>query len=420
MNKKNTIKTSFLLLTSFFVFTFTPCWAMSTEQEVQIGRTASLQLEKKYKVLKEPEYHDRLERIGTYIVKTGLPRQDLTYHFNVIDENSINALAFPGGFIYATRGLMDNCSDGEIAFVMAHEIAHVTHYHMFKQIDKSLTTQLGLLAIALILTKGNINVGTQNTLGLVHDIINSGYSRTDEREADISALYYMAQAGIDPKYAILVFEKFKESGSGMPGFLNTFIGSHPLPEERINYAKAKISEIGFTPKENSPILSVDQSALFIKDIPVENEQVKINTFSLEYQPPGLNQVERYEEYKKINYPWELGEGKYLKVAEQFFYEFLKANLSTGLKYSKDLDAIARNFSGHTVQNTVFNDFILFVDMLDKNTDYRQFIEKFKKEDLPELENFDYLINSVGISIVEFKGGQKQIIAVFNISRQLQL
>ena len=57
-------------------------------------------------------------------------RGDLDFRFYIVDTDIVNAFALPGGYVYVTRqllGLMG--SEGELAFVLGHEVGHITGDH---------------------------------------------------------------------------------------------------------------------------------------------------------------------------------------------------------------------------------------------------------------------------------------------------
>lgn len=112
-----------------------PALAMSTGQEIAIGREAASQFEAENGWVRDIAMQNRLDRIGRRLLGHA-ERGDLPWRFRVVNVNEFNAAAFPGGFIYATRGLMNGLSDDQLAFVIAHEIGHVGRRRTVKQIEK--------------------------------------------------------------------------------------------------------------------------------------------------------------------------------------------------------------------------------------------------------------------------------------------
>ncbi len=145
------------------------------------------------------------------------------YHVIILDTDEINAFATPGGHILVTRGLVSTAeSEDALAAVIAHEIAHIQLRH-------------GLRAI-----QTNRDVGdwfSQFTLSgakTISDAINSGYSQTQEFDADITALALLAAAGYSPQGLIDMLRELEKKQSGIGGGFNS---THPSPASRLVNAR---------------------------------------------------------------------------------------------------------------------------------------------------------------------------------------
>ncbi|MCA9793294.1 MAG: M48 family metalloprotease [Candidatus Eremiobacteraeota bacterium] len=217
---------------------------ISTAQEIQIGREASLKFEQQYGLVQDVAMQERVNRIGQSLAAVAA-RKDVQYTFKVANMDQFNALAFPGGFIYTTRGLMNALSDEELAFVLGHEVTHVVRRHSVNQLEKAVYTQTGLLAIIGVLNNGQIDQGSANLAKLANAVMSSQWSQADEREADHDGIQLMAAAGYDPVYAVSALVKLSKQSGGTPGFLNTLVGSHPLPQDRIKAATAEVPGVPY-------------------------------------------------------------------------------------------------------------------------------------------------------------------------------
>ena len=226
---------------------------MSVEDEIRIGTEAAAQFEAQYGVVTDPAYTGRLQRIASQMMPY-VQRKELPWSFKVINTKEFNAAAFPGGFVYATRGLMDGLADEELAFVVAHEIGHVDHRHSVKQLEGNQLRRLGLIAIAAGASRGRITDTTATLVTLADGVISSQYSKADESESDRYGLALMAQAGYDPVYALSALQTLAaQSGGGTPRFLNTLLGSHPLPKERVAQGVALIPTVAYQARPLAPI-----------------------------------------------------------------------------------------------------------------------------------------------------------------------
>lgn len=218
---------------------------ISQEQEIEIGREGSRQLESRYRVIQDLPVQERITRVGQALAAQG--SRGIPYHFKVLDVQDINALAFPGGFIYATRGLMEAMPDRELAFVLAHEVTHVEKRHSVQQMEAELYKQIGIGALLTLLGSNDVGQGTVNTVQVADAIVSSHYSQEAEREADHDGMVLMGRAGYDPMGAVAALETLKRNDDGeeVPGFLNSMLGSHPLTSERIETARKLAPEIPY-------------------------------------------------------------------------------------------------------------------------------------------------------------------------------
>lgn len=229
-----------------FLMLALPCLAamISTQQEIQIGQRAASQFEQQYGLAPDPAMQQRVQRIGQSLAAHS-GRNDVRYFFKVANMEPFNALAFPGGYIYTTKGLMRALTDEELAFVLGHEIAHVARRHSVNQLEKATYTQVGLAAVLAALGNGRVQQNQATLARLASAVAGSQWSQNDERDADEVGLQIMARAGYDPVYAVSALDKLSRQSGGTPGFLNTLVGSHPLPKDRIRDAVAQVPDIPY-------------------------------------------------------------------------------------------------------------------------------------------------------------------------------
>lgn len=204
---------------------------ISESQEIAMGRQGARQV-RATMGLYDPD------ALGAYVEEVGLSmgrtseRPDLPWSFGIADENTVNAFALPGGFIYMTRGIMAHFnSEAELAAVLGHEIGHVTARHSVNQLSRQRLAALGL-GLGSVLSEEVARF--QDVLGAGLGVLFLKYSRDDERQSDRLGVRYMLNEDYDPREAIDVFRTLgrlseQRGGSGVPTWLST----HPSPENRI-------------------------------------------------------------------------------------------------------------------------------------------------------------------------------------------
>jgi predicted Zn-dependent protease len=215
---------------------------ISTNQEVSIGHEMDQKLRQTEKVLADPAWQEYINEMGQRIVAVS-DRDDLTFHFTVIESDQVNAFAAPGGYVYFYTGLIREMDqEAELAAVMAHEISHIVARHSIKQLQSAMG-----LSIVAELALGESSETTQALAGTALGLMMSGYSRSHENEADNFGTLYMARAGWDPRGMIAMFQKLQElSGHREMGFFEMLASSHPPTEERIAATRNQISSEGFS------------------------------------------------------------------------------------------------------------------------------------------------------------------------------
>lgn len=215
---------------------------MSMDQEIEMGREADGQITETMGL-----YPD--EGLQTYVSELGRAMgadsewPDLPWVFRVIDDESVNAFALPGGHIYVTRGILAHFnSEAQLAGVLGHEIGHVTARHASTRMSKMQMTQLGV-GLAMVLEPDLQKVAPLAGAGM--QLLFLSFSRSDENESDELGVRYMAGMGYDPEALIGVMETLRRvSEAGGGGRLPEWQATHPYPENRQENIRGHIRELG--------------------------------------------------------------------------------------------------------------------------------------------------------------------------------
>jgi predicted Zn-dependent protease len=208
----------------------------SSEKEVNIGDKIAPQIEARYKIVTEVDINERIERIFESIVAV-CDRKDLVYFIKILDDDPINAVSLPGGYVYIFRGLIDVAeSDDQLAGVIAHEIGHITAKHGVKRMQNAYAAMA--LQVAAV-TSGSGNVARGTNLALTSLFLE--YSQKDEFEADRLGVKYLKKAGYDPSAMAEFLKIMKEKKDKEPLNPFSYWKTHPNLSKRISVVNQEVT-----------------------------------------------------------------------------------------------------------------------------------------------------------------------------------
>ena len=187
------------------------------ETEAELGRQLTEQLDRQMFLIRDTVVTAPLADVGSGL-GAGARYPIAPYAFKLVDGESVNAFAVAGGSIYIYRGLIEeSASMGEIAAVLAHEIAHLAAGHASHKLYEYQRSQLGL----------------GQRLDRSRLLFLASYSRALEAEADSIAVGLMVAAGWDPAGLLRFFDTLLVLREDKPGALENPFLTHPMIEERM-------------------------------------------------------------------------------------------------------------------------------------------------------------------------------------------
>ncbi|PZV21651.1 MAG: peptidase M48 [Leptolyngbya sp.] len=200
---------------------------MSDRDEVNLGT----QIDRQLKAQQGVRVYNRNSAINNYINEIGQrlaassDRPNLPYTFQVVDDNSVNAFATTGGFVYIQTGLIRAAAnEAELAGVMAHEIGHITGRHAIQQMRQRALAS-GVAGALEVRQDALVGLGVQLALQLPN-------SREAEYDADRRGFNTLGRAGYDTTGFISFMQKLE--GGNTAEFLST----HPNPGNRVSNLQA--------------------------------------------------------------------------------------------------------------------------------------------------------------------------------------
>lgn len=225
----------------------------SQEKEIAIGRQLAAEVEQQAKMVDDPIITEYVNRVGQNIVLHSDAK--IPFTIKVIDDDSVNAFALPGGFFFVNRGLIlaaDN--ESELAGVMAHEIAHVAARHAMENQGKGTLINYG--ALAGIIFGGPIaSTVIQNAGGIMAGLASLKFTRGAEMEADRLGVQYMYAAGYDPTAMATMFEKLASKNKKKPNAFLKLFTTHPQSIDRRDTSLALVARF---PEREEYVISTSE------------------------------------------------------------------------------------------------------------------------------------------------------------------
>jgi putative metalloprotease len=252
MNKhfrKQIIGRCFCIVACLFVLTLTACentdLQLATEAGMDAIKAATLSnVEILELALQSAKYSDgknkvappenkhaaRLQRLVGEYLQDG----EIRFNYAVYLSPEVNAFAMADGTIRIYSGLMDMLTDGELRFVIGHEMGHIAKNHIRKKI------QLGYAASA-------VRKGIASQTGVVGDmarsavgdfaqtLMNAQFSQLEEKEADDYGLGFLKRESFEPRDAVGALRKIANLGGN-----HSFLSSHPDPALRADRLQAQL------------------------------------------------------------------------------------------------------------------------------------------------------------------------------------
>lgn len=202
----------------------------------------------KSKISRNPKWNAMVQRVADRIAKAS--GEKFQWEYVLIESPEVNAWCMPGGKIAVYTGILPVLkTEGALAAVLGHEVAHATRRHGKQQYARSMNTNLlGLIVGGAIAVGGEVLCESREckmitgiggaAAGLAATFFTLKYSRTDESEADLYGQQYMAQAGYDPSESIQLWQRMgaAHGGEAPPEILST----HPSDETRQEKLRATL------------------------------------------------------------------------------------------------------------------------------------------------------------------------------------
>jgi beta-barrel assembly-enhancing protease len=219
---------------------------MSQSQEIAIDRGQSRhQFSRDYGVSQDAALNDYLTEVGRRLAQVS-HRPSMPFSFRAVNSSHVNAYAFPGGSIAATRGVLVKLEDeAELAALLGHEVAHVAARHAAERQSSALLTQLVVAGAAAAVSNSKYSKygGVAEVLGGVGaTALLAHYSREAERESDSLGMAYASKSGANPAGMVGLMDVLSSEGKRRPSALKQLFATHPMSSERYVTAVQRTQE----------------------------------------------------------------------------------------------------------------------------------------------------------------------------------
>jgi len=215
----------------------------SPEQDIQLGEASAEEIMRQVVVLRDERTGAYVQRLGERVAAAA-PGYKFSYKFVVVASSEVNAFALPGGYVFVNEGAIEAArTEGELAGVLAHEIAHVSLRHGTTQASRA---YLARTAVSVINTVAAVGQGdfwrvAAAAGGAGADRFFLRSNRAAELQADAEGARLLAEAGFNPRDMADFFERLNER----EGVREDSVASdHPDPASRVEAIAKVVATLG--------------------------------------------------------------------------------------------------------------------------------------------------------------------------------
>jgi predicted Zn-dependent protease len=250
---KGVLISTLLCFTTVFILPARNVSAFSLSEEKELGRKMVEQLGKQLPLVQDSEIVSYVQSVGDRIAKQ-VGTTPYQFRFFVVNESVPNAFAIPGGYVFVYRGLIELMhSEGELAGVISHEMAHVQLHHIERRMDNMSISNIAALAGMLAGILLGVAGGGGDSTGNLGQALSMGslagaqtqalqYSRENEAEADQHGLHYLVAAGYPAKDMLSAMQRLKEGTWMLSSKIPSYLMTHPAIGERIIYLRDLVEQ----------------------------------------------------------------------------------------------------------------------------------------------------------------------------------
>jgi predicted Zn-dependent protease len=211
----------------------------SEEQDIELGKNYAPEIEKEMGGrIQNLMLQNYVNSVGQNVARVS-HKPYFEYEFVALDDDTLNAFALPGGYIFVTKGMLQKLeNEAQLAAILSHETVHVVARHSSAMISREIGVDIAL-SVASKKASGSV----LQAAGIARQMIGLKYSRSQEREADLGGIDYMVKAGYDPWQMVATMQMLEAQNEVRP---IEFFSTHPSPQSRVSYISEAIYARGYS------------------------------------------------------------------------------------------------------------------------------------------------------------------------------
>lgn len=210
---------------------------VTPDYEQRLAAQGFQQLTATTPLLNNDPSRDYLQQLVDRLVARSPVGPPLTYRVDIMLADEVNAFALPGKIVVSTGLLRFVQNEAELVSVLSHELAHIYAHHAARQLvvgemnKRTVGSVLSMIKVTNDMHRQLIDMGVKAGL----ELIERGYSRQQEKEADRYGTHIAFNAGYNPTFMTSFFVRLYEANPNHPFRL---LATHPPTSDRIEYTSA--------------------------------------------------------------------------------------------------------------------------------------------------------------------------------------
>ena len=175
----------------------------SPAKDKETGDKMSAAVEQSVTFLRDPQITAYVERLAQRLAQNSDAPLHIT--IRILETDRVDAFTLPGGHQYVTRGLLLKLqSEGELAGILAHGIAHTALYSWTRE-NMRAVLMMGVMSGIPVPSRIHSEYETEEP----PSFLKVGWRSDDELDADYFGAQYLYKTGYDPECFVGVIQRLQ-------------------------------------------------------------------------------------------------------------------------------------------------------------------------------------------------------------------